>query len=106
MTARLFGIPNCDTVKKARAWLDQSGVAYSFIDIRQPPIGAEQVATWYAALGDALVNTRSTSYRQLSQAERTQIADGDSLAVLQRYPTLIKRPVLQLGQDYFCGFSA
>ena len=80
-------------------------MAYSFIDIRQPPIGAEQVATWYAALGDALVNTRSTSYRQLSQAERTQIADGDSLAVLQRYPTLIKRPVLQLGQDYFADFQ-
>ena len=106
MAARLFGIPNCDTVKKARAWLEQAGVVYEFIDLRQPPIAPEQVAIWYGALGPALVNTRSTTYRQLSAQEAEQIAQGDSLAVLQRHPTLIKRPVLQLGQTIYCGFSA
>ncbi len=106
MTVRLFGIPACDTVKKARVWLDQAGVAYEFVDLRQPPIAPEQVAIWYSALGCALVNTRSTTYRQLTAAEREQITKGDSLPVLLRHPTLIKRPVLQRGQEFNCGFSA
>lgn len=106
MAARLYGIPSCDTVKKARAWLDQAGLAYEFIDLRQPPIAPAQVAKWYEALGATLVNSRSTTYRQLSPAERDQIAQGDSLGVLQRHPTLIKRPVLEVGQAIYCGFVA
>lgn len=106
MTVRLFGISNCDTVKKARTWLAQAGVAYEFVDLRQPPIAPEQIATWYAALGSNLVNNRSTTYRQLSPSEQEQAAKGDSLPLLQQHPTLIKRPVLQLGEAFFCGFSA
>ncbi|HMY41374.1 MAG TPA: ArsC/Spx/MgsR family protein, partial [Marinagarivorans sp.] len=81
-------------------------VAYEFIDLRQPPIAPEQEAIWYGALGSSLVNTRSTTYRQLSPQEQAQIVQGDSLAVLQRHPTLIKRPVLQTEQAFYCGFLA
>ncbi|HEY6529470.1 MAG TPA: Spx/MgsR family RNA polymerase-binding regulatory protein [Cellvibrionaceae bacterium] len=106
MAVRVFGIPACDSVKKARNWLDKAAIAYEFIDIRTPPIADEVVANWYTEIGSALVNTRSTTYRQLTSDEQNELKSGNCLPLLQRYPTLIKRPVLQVNNQFFCGFDA
>lgn len=106
MAVQLFGITNCDSVKKARSWLNCAAITYEFVDIRKPPLAAEVIAQWYAVLGFALVNTRSATYRQLTAQEQQQLNSGDCLSLLQHYPTLIKRSVLQLDNRYFCGFEA
>lgn len=106
MAVVLFGIANCDSVKKARSWLSHAAITYEFVDIRNPPIAAEVIEHWYAALGFALVNIRSATYRQLTDQEQQQLKSGDCLPLLQLYPTLIKRPVLQIDNRYFCGFDA
>ncbi|MBX2859577.1 MAG: arsenate reductase [Cellvibrionaceae bacterium] len=105
-TAKLFGIKNCDTVKKARRWLDGHNIEYHFVDFKQQPPSSEAVQTWISALGaDKLLNKRSTTWKSLSDAEKAQ-AEGRGLpALICDHPTLIKRPVLQVNQDYWVGFS-
>lgn len=106
MAVQLFGIANCDTVKKARAWLTAAGVAYEFIDLRNPPISKESIEAWLESLGEQMINLRSTTYKQLSPDEQQQLKQGDRVGVLHRHPTLMKRPILQVGQQLLCGFSA
>jgi arsenate reductase (glutaredoxin) len=106
MTVLLFGIPNCDTVKKARTWLSAAKVVYDFVDLRNPPIALETIEAWYKQLGDQMINLRSATYKQLPQAQQHQLKAGDCLDILHRHPTLIKRPILQARQQLLCGFSA
>lgn len=103
----LYGIPNCDTVRKARRWLDQHQIDYQFVDFREQPLGADTVDEWLDTLGwEAVVNRRSTTWKQLDRAEReTMDRDGARDAVLA-HPTLVKRPVLDTGTDIHLGFSA
>ncbi|RYY73456.1 MAG: ArsC family reductase [Comamonadaceae bacterium] len=110
MTTTLFGIPNCDTVKKARRWLDQQGVPYRFHDFRKDGLPADALDRWLRAPGwEALVNRRGTTWRQLDDATRDAVVDAvTARAVLQAHPTLIKRPVVEWrpGVDATVGFEA
>jgi len=103
----LYGIKNCDTVKKARNWLDLHGIDYSFYDVRQDGLELKQVNMWLKELGwETLVNRRSTTWKQLDPAIREQMDDTVAAAQIMSHPTLIKRPVLDLGEVRHVGFSA
>ena len=102
----LFGIPNCDTVRKTRKWLESRGIAHDFVDLRKstPPSG--QIEAWLATLGaDRLINRRSTTYKQLEDSQRAAL-DGDAaVSALRQHPTLIQRPVLEWQHLPLVGFS-
>ena len=102
----LFGIPNCDTVRKARKWLDGQGIAHDFIDLREntPPVSC--IASWLESVGaERLINRRSTTYKQLDEAQRDALSGGAAAELLRAYPTLIKRPVLVWQDTVSVGFS-
>ena len=103
----LYGIKNCDTVKKARKWLDQHAVDYRFHDFREDGIAADEVETWLDELGwEVVVNKRSTTWKQLDEAQRQNMNPSDALTAILEHPTLIKRPLLDTGHERHCGFSA
>ena len=105
---KLHGIVNCDTVKKARAWLDARGIAYDWIDFRKTPPSAGDLARWSRAVGwEALLNRRGTTWRALDDATKAAVRDERSaIALMQVRPTLIKRPVLEAGPEVIVGFAA
>ena len=102
----LYGIKNCDTVKKARNWLQVQGVDYQFHDFRTDGLDSVAVQAWLQELGwQNLVNRRSTSWRALDEETRQQMDDSSALTAILAQPTLIKRPLLDTGQERFTGFS-
>ena len=103
----LYGIKNCDTVKKARRWLTEHGVAYRFHDFRADGLDEEQLARWVKQLGwETVLNRRGTTWRSLSEPQRDKVVDADSAsAVMLAQPALIKRPVLENGGALHIGFS-
>lgn len=102
----LFGIKNCDTVKKARKWLDDHSVEYQFHDFRADGIDEKMVTGWLENLGwETLVNRRSTTWKSLSIEQREQMNEQAALAAILQNPTLIKRPLLDTGHELHCGFS-
>jgi Spx/MgsR family transcriptional regulator len=102
----LYGIPNCDSVKKARRWLDDRGISYRFHDFRADGLTREQVADWLAALGwETLVNRRSSSWKALSEGARAAMSDDSAITHILEAPTLIKRPLLARGDTLTVGFS-
>ena len=103
----LFGIPNCDTVRKARKWLDDQGLAHEFVDLRADTPSARKISEWLLAVGsERLVNRRSTTFKQLSEGDKAALEGGDTVSVLQAQPTLIKRPVLEWDDRVSVGFKA
>ena len=103
----LYGIPNCDSVRKARSWLAAHQIDYHFVDFKDAPPKIATLNHWLEALGTTqLVNRRSTTYRQLTEANKTALEAGDVAAILAAHPTLIKRPVLDWGGAVSVGFSA
>lgn len=106
MTATIYGIPNCDTVRKARRFLEQHQVDYDFHDVREQPLHAETLTEWLQHVDrDTLINKRSTSWRELNDSERELADDGVAIELLQRYPTLMKRPVLTINDNVVVGFK-
>ncbi|WP_096087280.1 ArsC family reductase [Agaribacterium haliotis] len=104
---RLYGIPNCDTVKKARRWLEQQQQDVEFHDFRKDGLELEQIQTWLEQVGvELLLNKRSTTWKQLSDDEKAQAQTAQCAALLQAKPTLIKRPVLDIDGDIHIGFKA
>ncbi len=102
----LYGIKNCDTVKKARKWLDTHGIEYQFHDFREDGLDREAVVGWLDELGwETLVNKRSTSWKALDAASRESMNDGTALLAIIDQPTLIKRPLLDTGHERHTGFS-
>ena len=102
----LYGISNCDTVRKARRWLDENEFEYSFHDFRKNGLNAGLVARLETATGwDKMLNRRSTSWRQLDEAERLNMTGDKARQLMQEHPTLIKRPVLDTGSRMILGFS-
>lgn len=96
-TLTLCGIKNCDSVKKARKWLEANGIAYQFQDLRSDGLTKQQLLRWNASQGwETLLNRRGTSWRLLPQTVRDGIDEESALAVMLENPTLIKRPVLEL----------
>ncbi|MGA0608953.1 ArsC family reductase [Caldimonas sp. KR1-144] len=92
----LYGIPNCDTVKKARAWLDEAGIAYRFHDFKKAGVPEDALARWLAAVGwERLLNRQGTTWRKLDPAVQARVTDAPSAAALMReQSSVIKRPVI------------
>lgn len=103
----LYGIPNCDTVKKARRWLEERGIDYRFHDFRADGLTESQIKTWLKDLGvETLINKRSTSWKNLSEKERAMLDDDKAVRLIAENPTLIKRPLLETGKQRRVGFKA
>ncbi|TVZ38330.1 Spx/MgsR family transcriptional regulator [Alteromonadaceae bacterium 2753L.S.0a.02] len=103
---KLYGIKNCDTVKKARKWLETAGVAYEFHDFRDQGLDASLIQNWLTQIDAAtLINKRSTTWKQLSDADKTKVEAGDFIAIAVANPTLIKRPVLDHNNAITVGFK-
>jgi len=107
MSATLYGIPNCDTVKKARTWLDQQGIAYTFHDFKKAGISRELAAAWLRDLDWAtLVNRKGTTWRALNEEQKASVVDADSaIALMLESPSVIKRPVLSHDGRTYVGFT-
>lgn len=103
----LYGIPQCGTVKKARAWLEAQSIAYQFHDFRKDGLDLGKLAQWEAALGwEALLNRRGTTWRKLDEGQREGMDKDKALALMLAQPALIKRPVLEAGGKLLLGFDA
>jgi len=102
---KLYGLKNCDTCKKAMKALDAAGQNYTFVDIRAEADVATLAPQWLKQVDPAkLINTRSTTWRQLDEATRA-LAETDPAGLLAANPTLVKRPVIERGDDVFVGWT-
>ena len=103
----LFGIPNCDKVKKARGWLDANRIQYAFHDYKKAGADACKLEAWIAAKGiDVVLNKRGTTYRKLTDAEKTAALDShEAVALLVQHPSMIKRPVVEHPDGILVGFK-
>jgi Spx/MgsR family transcriptional regulator len=107
MPATLYGIKNCDTVKKARQWLKTNGSDYTFVDVREDGVDKTEVQRWLDKAGlDVVVNKRSTTWKKLSDEQKDGLNEITALDLLLANPTLVKRPVLTIDDSVFVGFKA
>jgi arsenate reductase len=105
----LYGIPNCDTVKKARTWLTSQGVDYVFHDFKKQGVPADELPGWITALGwEKLVNRKGNTWRQLDDATRASVVDARTASALMlAHPSVVKRPVVRWGDGRLTvGFDA
>ncbi len=103
---KIYGIPNCDTVKKARTWLDAQGVEYAFHDYKKEGADPARLAEWIEAEGiDAILNRRGTTYRKLPDEQKADIDAAKAVTLLQDNPSMIKRPVAEYGGGLLVGFK-
>jgi arsenate reductase (glutaredoxin) len=94
----IYGIPNCDTMKKARAWLDSHGIAYAFHDYKKAGIDRARLEAWSKKLGwEALLNRAGTTFGKLPDSDKQGLDEKKAIALMLAQPSLIKRPVLDLG---------
>src|ERR1700709_1156400 len=99
MTATLYGIKACDTVKKARAWLDGHGVAYDFHDYKVSGIDEARLRGWIArAGGESLLNTSGTTFRKLPEHDKAGLDEDKAVALMIAQPSMIRRPVVETGE--------
>jgi Spx/MgsR family transcriptional regulator len=97
--ATIYGIKNCDTMKKARAWLEKHGVAYEFHDYKSAGIEREQLERWCKKVGwEALLNRSGMTFRKLAEKDKQSLDAGKAVALMLAQPSMIKRPVLDLGR--------
>jgi arsenate reductase len=102
----IYGIKNCDTMKKARAWLDGHGVAYDFHDYKTAGIAKEKLRSWSDEVGwETLLNRGGTTFRKLPEADREGLNERKALALMLAHPSMIKRPVLEAGGRLLVGFK-
>jgi Spx/MgsR family transcriptional regulator len=105
-TITIYGIPNCDTMKKARTWLDGKGVAYRFHDYRAEGIDRAHVEAWVKALGwEKVLNKASATFKNLPDADKTGLDAKKAVALMLANPTMIKRPMLDLNGRLIAGFK-
>lgn len=104
---KVYGIKNCSTVKKALDWLDKHGVAYEFQDFKKWGVAEERLIAWAKALGwESLVNKRGTTWKQLDDEVQSSVVDAESaFPVLMEKTSMIKRPVVELGDQVILGFD-
>ena len=103
---RIYGIKNCDTMKKAMAWLTDHGVAYEFIDYKKAGVAAANLPDWNRHAGwEKLLNTRGLMWKKLSEDERAAVDEQKALRLMAQYPALIKRPVVDTGSKLVVGFT-
>ena len=102
----MYGIRNCDTVKKARAWLDQHGVEYRFHDYKVAGVDVGRVKSWCGEVGwDALLNRAGTTFRNLQPAQKESLDEKRAVELMLAQPSLIKRPVLEVDGRLIVGFK-
>ncbi len=107
MTIHFYGIPNCDTVKKARAWLDANGTDYEFHDFKKEGADADFVRGWVQAVGwEALLNRRGTTFRKLDPAQKEDLDAEKAIRLMVAQPSCIKRPVVDHPGGLLVGFDA
>lgn len=103
---KVYGIKNCDTMKKALAWLQAHGVDHEFVDYKRAGVAAAHLPDWNARAGwQVLLNTRGLMWKKLSEAERAHVDEAKALQLMAQYPSLIKRPVLDTGTALLVGFD-
>lgn len=106
MTITLYGIPNCDSVKKARRWLDEAGSAYRFHDYKKSGITADRLTRWAGEVGwEVLLNKRGTTYRRLPDADKADLDEGKAIRLMAAHPSLIKRPVIENDGPLLVGYD-
>jgi arsenate reductase len=102
----LYGIKNCDTMKKAFAWLADHGVPYDFHDYKAVGIDAAKLRAWSRQVGwEILLNTRGTTWRKLTPAQQANLDEARAIRLMVEHPSLIKRPVMEHGKDILVGFA-
>ena len=102
----IYGIRNCDTMKKARAWLDERGVAYDFHDYKAKGIDALRLGAWADAVGwETLLNKAGTTFRKLPDADKADLDRARALKLMLAQPGMIRRPVLETGDRILVGFK-
>lgn len=105
MSIHLYGIPNCDTVKKARGWLEAKGVEYAFHDYKKEGADADRLTRWIEIHGvDAVLNRRGTTFRKLTEAEQANIDPAKAVTLLEQHPSMIRRPIVEYPGGVLIGF--
>ncbi len=103
----LYGIKNCDTMKKARVWLDDQRVNYEFHDYKTAGINQAKLEAWCKLVSwEALLNKNGTTFRKLSDAKKSNLDERKAIALMIEQPTMIKRPVLERGKELLVGFAS
>ena len=106
MSVSLYGIPNCDTVKKARDWLDARGIAYAFHDYKKAGADPEKLAAWVAEAGwEKVLNRAGTTFRRLPEADKHGLDAAKAIALMAANPSCIKRPVAEHPGGLLVGFK-
>ncbi|MFO7529734.1 MAG: ArsC family reductase [Marinobacter sp.] len=104
---KLYGIKNCDTVKKARKWLDDQGISYDFHDFKKDGLSSEKLSEWEQAIRwETLLNRRGTTWRKLPDEVRDTISAQSAHDIMLENPFIIKRPVVERDGEVFVGFKA
>jgi len=103
---KIFGIKNCDTMKKAFDWLTTNGVDYEFTDYKKAGVAEAHLADWNQRAGwEKLLNKRGLMWKKLTDEERTDVDEAKALKLMVQYPSMIKRPVLDTGSQLLVGFT-
>ena len=106
MTITIYGIKNCDTMKKARDWLDKAGVQYAFHDYKTAGIDKAHLDKWSKAVGwETLLNRAGTTFRKLPDADKDGLTAARAMKLMMEQPSMIKRPVLETGKALLVGFK-
>ena len=106
MAITIYGIKNCDTMKKARAWLDGKGVAYGFHDYKTAGIDKDRLKIWSDTVGwETLLNRAGTTFKKLPDKDKANVTEAKAIKLMLAQPSMIKRPVLDLGGKLLVGFK-
>jgi arsenate reductase (glutaredoxin) len=106
MAVTIYGIKNCDTMKKARAWLDGHGIAYAFHDYKAQGVTKPKLEAWAKQVGwEVLLNRAGTTFRALPDADKEGLSEKKAIALMVAQPSMIKRPVLETGGKLLVGFK-
>jgi|SRR5450830_1272422 arsenate reductase len=106
MSITMYGIKNCDTIKKARGWLDKHGVTYAFHDYKAAGIDKPSLDRWSKQVGwETLLNRAGTTFRKLPEVDKADLNERKAIALMLAQPSMIKRPVLDLGGRVLVGFK-
>lgn len=106
MSLTIYGIKNCDTMKKARAWLDKAGKAYAFHDYKVAGVERAKLEKWAGAVGwETLLNRSGTTFRKLPDQDKDDLSEKKAIALMLAQPSMIKRPVLESGAKLLVGFK-
>lgn len=106
MSITVYGIPNCDTVKKARSWLDAAGIAYAFHDYKKQGVDPAQLARWIGQAGwEKVLNRSGTTFRKLPEADKVDIDPAKAVQLMVANPSAIKRPIVEHDDGLLVGFN-